>query len=56
MGAASDQQVQRARELVTGAGQPFEVASFPHLAHSMHRQDPKLVTSTVVDWSLTLAI
>ena len=40
MGAVSNQQVDRARELVTHAGQPFEIMSFPGMAHSMHGQDP----------------
>jgi hypothetical protein len=50
MGAASDEQVARARELVTGAGQPFEVISLPEMAHSMHRQDPPLFTKLLTDW------
>ncbi len=54
MGAVSDLQVKRARELVTGAGQPCEVVDLPDMAHSMHRQDPPLFTKTIVDWSSTL--
>jgi hypothetical protein len=54
MSAVSDQQVDRARELVTRAGQPFEILSFPGMAHSMHGQDPRLFTSTVAGWSQTI--
>lgn len=50
MGAVSDQQVDRAGELVNQAGFPFEVASFPGMAHSMHAQDPVLFTETVTSW------
>jgi pimeloyl-ACP methyl ester carboxylesterase len=55
MGAVSDQQAARARDLVTAAGQPFEYASFPEMGHSMHRLAPELFTKTVIDWSSTLA-
>jgi pimeloyl-ACP methyl ester carboxylesterase len=54
VGAVSDQQVDRARELVTHAGQPFEIMSFPGMAHSMHGQDPQLFTRTVAGWSQTI--
>lgn len=54
MGAISDQQVAEVRRLVTGAGQPFEYLSFPHMAHSMHGQDPALFVSTLVEWSSRL--
>ena len=55
MGAVSDQQVDRARELVTHAGQPFKILSFPGMAHSMHGQDPQLFTRTVTSWSQTIS-
>lgn len=55
MGASSDLQVRHVRELVTDAGQPFDYRSFPHMAHSMHGQDPKLFAQTVTEWSATLA-
>lgn len=55
MGAASDEQVARARELVTGAGQPFEVISLPDMADSMHAQDPQLFTRLLTDWLQKLA-
>lgn len=55
MGASSDLQARHVRELVTGAGQPFDYRSFPRMAHSMHGQDPKLFAQTVTEWSATLA-
>lgn len=55
MGAASDEQVARARWLVTDAGQPFEVVSMPDMAHSMHAQDPQLFTRLLTDWAQKLA-
>jgi pimeloyl-ACP methyl ester carboxylesterase len=54
MGAISDKQVGRARELVTDAGQPFEVLSYPQMAHMMHVQDPQLFTRNIVAWSASL--
>lgn len=54
MGAASDEQVARARELVTGGGQPFEVASLPGMAHAMHEQDPQLFARLITEWAQKL--
>ncbi len=51
MGAVSDLQVKRAGQLVTAAGQRFEVSDFPEMAHSMHAADPELFVRTVVEWS-----
>lgn len=55
MGAISDQQAGRVRELVAAAGQPVRYLSFPDMAHSMHGQDPALFASTVAEWSQTLS-
>jgi pimeloyl-ACP methyl ester carboxylesterase len=55
MGAVSDQQVNEARRLIEGAGQPFEYRSFPEMAHAMHRQDPALYVATFKEWALSLA-
>lgn len=55
MGAISDQQVARARELVTAAGQPFEVVDLPNMAHAMHAHAPQQFTATIVDWLSSLA-
>ena len=51
MGAISEEQVRRVGELVTGAGQPFELLDVPDAAHSMHRHDPELFATTVRRWS-----
>jgi hypothetical protein len=54
MGAVSDLQVNRARELVEGAGQAFEYRSFPEMPHSMHGTDPELYARTVIEWAAAL--
>ena len=54
MGAISDLQAVRARELVEGAGQPFEYLSFPEMPHSMHGADPALFARTVTEWASAL--
>jgi len=50
IGASSDEQAARAREIVTAAGARIDYRSFPQMPHSMHGADPKLFTETVVDW------
>jgi pimeloyl-ACP methyl ester carboxylesterase len=55
MGAVSDEQVSRARDLVTAAGQPFEVVDLPDMAHSMHLHEPQRFATTIVDWTSSLA-
>ncbi len=55
MGASSDIQAARARELISAAGQLCDYRSFATMGHSMHGQDPKLFTDTLVDWAATLA-
>ena len=54
MGAMSDVQAARARELVTAAGQSLELQSFPTMGHSMHGQDPGLFTKILAEWAATL--
>jgi pimeloyl-ACP methyl ester carboxylesterase len=54
MGAISDLQAARARELVEGAGQPFEYQSFPQMPHAMHSADPALFARTVTRWASAL--
>ena len=54
IGALSDLQAARARELISAAGQPVVYRSFPTMAHSMHGQDPKLFTDTLTGWAATL--
>ena len=54
MGALSDPQADRVRQLVAAAGQRVEYRSFPTMGHAMHAQDPKLFTETVVQWAESL--
>jgi len=54
MGALADVQAARARALITAAGQPVDYRSFPDMGHSMHGQDPRLFTDTLVEWVKTL--
>jgi pimeloyl-ACP methyl ester carboxylesterase len=55
MGAISDLQAQRVRELVEAAGQPFDYQSFPAMGHAMHIQDPALFAKTLTEWALALS-
>lgn len=54
LGALSDGQVQRARDLVQAAGQPFTYHSFPEMPHSMHGADPEQYVATVLEWARDL--
>jgi pimeloyl-ACP methyl ester carboxylesterase len=54
MGAVSDEQVARARQLVRDAGQPIDVVDLPGMVHAMHAADPTLFTKTILDWTSRL--
>lgn len=54
MGALSDVQANRVRELVTAAGQRIDYQSFPEMGHSMHGQDPQLFADVLTRWAATL--
>jgi pimeloyl-ACP methyl ester carboxylesterase len=54
VGASSDLQANRVREIVTATGNRIDYRSFPDMPHSMHEHDPKLFTETVVEWVATL--
>lgn len=54
MGALSDVQATRVRELIEQAGQRVDYRTFPRMGHSMHGQDPKLFTDTLVEWVASL--
>ena len=54
LGASSDLQVGRVRELITGAGQPFDYVSLPDTPHSLHGHDAQLYVDTLVGWADTL--
>ncbi len=53
-GAISDFQVEKVRELVTGAGQAFELVSAPDAAHSMHAADPPRFATILSAWAQAL--
>lgn len=50
IGALSDVQAGQVCERIRAAGQAVDYRSFPEMGHSMHGQDPKLFTETLVDW------
>jgi pimeloyl-ACP methyl ester carboxylesterase len=54
IGAISDVQVARVRELVTNAGNRFDYQSHPTMGHSMHGQDPALFSRILIEWAATL--
>lgn len=49
-GAMSDQQAQRVRDLLTGAGVDVTYRSFPDVGHSMHGDRPDLYVETLCAW------
>ncbi len=55
MGALSDVQANRVRELVTATGQPIGYQSFPEMGHSMHGQDPELFSGVLTKWAEALS-
>lgn len=55
MGAISDAQAARVRTLLTEAGVAVDYRSFEAMGHSMHGQDPKCFSETLVDWAGSLA-
>lgn len=50
LGALSDEQAARARELVESAGQRVSYQSFPDAPHAMHRIDPERFAETITGW------
>jgi pimeloyl-ACP methyl ester carboxylesterase len=55
MGALSDLQAQRVRDLIAEAGQSVEYQSFPKMGHSMHGQDPELFATVLTEWARRMA-
>ncbi|MDX2165990.1 MAG: alpha/beta hydrolase [Deltaproteobacteria bacterium] len=53
-GAMSDQQAQRAQELLQAAGVRVAYRSFPHVGHSMHGEQPDLYVETLLEWVRSL--
>jgi len=54
MGASSDVQVAHVRQLVEGAGNPFELISLPTAMHSYHGQDPAAYADILSTWAASL--
>ncbi|MEJ2869762.1 alpha/beta hydrolase [Actinomycetospora sp. OC33-EN08] len=54
VGASSDDQARRAREIVEAAGGRIDYRSFPDTPHSMHEHAPKQYLETVLDWVASL--
>jgi pimeloyl-ACP methyl ester carboxylesterase len=50
LGAMSDQQAQRARDLVSATGAEVTYRSIPDVGHSMHGDRPELYVETVGEW------
>jgi pimeloyl-ACP methyl ester carboxylesterase len=50
LGALSDLQAERARELVEATGNSFTYRSFPTMPHSMHGHDPATYVATITGW------
>ncbi len=55
MGALSDLQAAKVRELVGAAGAALEYVSLPDAAHAMHAADPERFAAVVTDWAKRLA-
>lgn len=51
MGASSDLQADRVRQLVTEAGQPFTYVDLPTQPHSLHGADAQLYVDTLLAWA-----
>jgi pimeloyl-ACP methyl ester carboxylesterase len=53
-GAISDLQAMKVREIVEGAGAPFEYVSLPDAAHAMHSADPERFARVLTEWASKL--
>jgi pimeloyl-ACP methyl ester carboxylesterase len=50
VGAMSDLQAAKVRELIAGTGQPIEYVSMPDAAHALHHADPPRFAEVVTRW------
>ncbi len=50
LGAITDHQVRRVRNLVESAGNEFTYLDFPAMPHSMHGHNPAAYAATVTEW------
>jgi pimeloyl-ACP methyl ester carboxylesterase len=55
IGAISDLQAGKVREIIEQAGQRVDYRSFPQMGHSMHGQDPQLFADTLSGWAAAIA-
>jgi pimeloyl-ACP methyl ester carboxylesterase len=55
LGASSDLQAARVRQLVEQAGQPFTYVDLPTMPHSLHGADAQLYIDTLLEWAAGLA-
>jgi hypothetical protein len=55
LGAITDLQVRRVRQLVESTGHGFTYRSFPGMPHSMHGHDPATYVDMVTAWADDLA-
>jgi hypothetical protein len=51
MGASSDLQVERVREVVTAAGNRFDHVDLPTMPHALHDHDERLYVDTPLAWA-----
>ena len=54
MGALSDVQAHRVRELLREAGVAVTYREFPAVGHAMHSLEPDLYVDTLVEWVASL--
>ena len=54
IGALSDTQAARVRELLRGAGVSVTYREFPSVGHAMHSLEPDLYVDTLVEWVTSL--
>lgn len=50
MGACSEVQAKRVRDILAGAGVECEYQSHPTMGHAMHAQDPELFAKVLTNW------
>lgn len=51
IGAISDFQMTKVRELIAAAGQPLDYVDLPTVAHTMHESDPALFAKVLGGWA-----
>ena len=54
VGAISDLQATKVKEIITAAGQSLEYVSLPDAAHAMHQADPARFVQVLTSWARKL--